>query len=127
MQVVIRSPIPAKPAKVCDSAPWATPKRVISARPRVSRAALALSPKPRPSQMPAAMPITFLSAPANSTPTTSAFVYVRIRSEPTRERGGFAVVADAEPLADARRDADQVLERSRQFDADDVRVRVRPK
>src|SRR5581483_1727313 len=70
-EVRIRSPIPARPAKVSGSAPIATPSRVISARPRVRSAARGLWPRPRPSRMPAAMAITFLSAPPSSTPLTS--------------------------------------------------------
>ena len=45
-----------------------TARRVISARPRVIRAARALCPKPRPSEMPQAMASTFFSAPPSSTP-----------------------------------------------------------
>jgi hypothetical protein len=51
--------------------------RVISARPRVSSAAAVFDPYPRPSTMPAAIAITFLSAPASSTPTTSVLEYAR--------------------------------------------------
>ena len=40
-------------------------------------AARVLSPVPRPSAMPDAMAITFLSAPATSQPMTSGFVYTR--------------------------------------------------
>ena len=49
--------------------PRLTANRVISTRPRVSKAALALSPKPRPSQIPAAIPRMFFKAPASSTPS----------------------------------------------------------
>src|SRR5437763_425479 len=52
--------------------------------PRVKSAAFALSPNPSPSQIPAAIPITFFSAPASSTPTRSVFVYTRNRSVPSR-------------------------------------------
>src|SRR6266849_1865663 len=69
--VRIRSPIPARPAKVCGSAPSATPRRVISAKPRVISAARVLWPIPRPSRIPAASAITFFKAPASSTPSTS--------------------------------------------------------
>ena len=55
-------------------APSATPSRVISARPRVISAAREFSPDSRPSAMPTAIAITFLSAPPSSTPTTSAVV-----------------------------------------------------
>ena len=42
--VTIRSPMPARPAKVWMLQPMATPRRAISAMPRVIRAARALSP-----------------------------------------------------------------------------------
>src|SRR6266513_1761285 len=73
VDVRIRSPIPARPANVIGCAPSVTPRRVISASPRVIRAARALNPSPRPSRIPAASAITFLSAPASSTPTTSVW------------------------------------------------------
>ncbi len=76
-QVATRSPIPASPAKVYGSAPSATPSRVISASPRVISVALVLSPSPMPSAMPTARPITFLTAPPSSQPTTSVLVYGR--------------------------------------------------
>jgi hypothetical protein len=66
--------MPASPAKVRARAPNATPRRVISARPRVSSAARALAPRSSPSLMPAAIAITFLSAPPSSTPITSVWV-----------------------------------------------------
>jgi hypothetical protein len=69
-----RSPSPARPLNVAARAPAATPRRVISARPRVSRPALVLFPKPRPSLIPAATAIGFFSAPPNSTPATSELV-----------------------------------------------------
>ena len=56
------------------SAPRATPRRVISARPRVTSAARALRPRPMPSAMPVAIASTFLTAPPTSTPTGSADV-----------------------------------------------------
>ncbi len=55
-------------------APLRTASRVISTRPRVTRAARALEPKPIPSAIPAAMAITFFTQPATSTPTTSVEV-----------------------------------------------------
>ena len=58
-------------------APSATPRRVISARPRVMRAARAFSPRSRPSQRPVAMASTFLTAPPTSTPTMSSLAYTR--------------------------------------------------
>ncbi len=70
----MRSPSPLRPKNVSRRAPMAMPRRVISASPRVSSAALALSPKPRPSQRPAAMAMTFLTAAPISTPTVSALV-----------------------------------------------------
>src|SRR5881397_1039596 len=73
VDVRIRSPIPARPANVIGCAPSVTPSRVISASPRVIRAARVLNPSPRPSRIPAARAITFLSAPASSTPTTSVW------------------------------------------------------
>jgi hypothetical protein len=72
MQVAMRSPIPARPAKVVGLAPMATPSRASSARPRDITAARVLSPTPRPSPMPAAMAMTFLSAPPISQPMTSS-------------------------------------------------------
>src|SRR5438874_8256032 len=75
--VRIRSPIPARPANVAGSAPSATPNRVISASPRVISAARVLWPSPRPSKMPAASAMTFLRAPASSTPSTSVAEYTR--------------------------------------------------
>src|SRR6267143_2562749 len=75
--VRMRSPIPASPAKVAGSAPSATPNRVISASPRVISAARVLWPIPSPSRMPAARAMTFLSAPASSTPSTSVAEYTR--------------------------------------------------
>src|SRR5207253_2401980 len=46
-----------------------------SASPRVIRAARVLWPMPSPSKMPAASAMTFLSAPASSTPSTSVAEY----------------------------------------------------
>ncbi len=79
MHVAIRSPTPASPAKVSGCAPAATPRRVISARPRVMIPALAESPKPSPSTVPAASATTFFSAPASSTPIE---IGVRVHPEP---------------------------------------------
>src|SRR5438094_4856106 len=75
--VRIKSPMPASPANVAGSAPSATPRRVISASPRVTSAALVLYPIPRPSRIPAASAMTFLSAPPSSTPITSVAEYTR--------------------------------------------------
>ena len=74
MQVAMRSPSPASPAKVTGSAPSATPSRAVSARPRVMIEALVLSPMPMPSAMPTASAMTFLTAPPSSVPTTSVLV-----------------------------------------------------
>src|SRR5690606_3567337 len=70
--VTTRSPRPASPKNVSASAPMARPSRLISASPRVTRAAFALSPSPSPSPIPAASAITFLTEPAISTPRRSA-------------------------------------------------------
>ncbi len=59
------------------SPPNFTHSRVISASPRVTMAATALSPNPSPEHAPAAIAMTFLSAPPNSTPNTSCVVYAR--------------------------------------------------
>src|SRR3989454_10582548 len=75
--VRMRSPIPASPANVRGFAPSATPNRVISARPRVITAARVLYPNPKPSRIPAATAMTFLSAPPSSTPMASVVVYTR--------------------------------------------------
>src|SRR6266545_668663 len=78
--VLTPSTTAAFPASACSSVwpcPSATPRRVISARPRVISAARVLKPRPRPSRMPAASAITFLRAPASSTPTTSVCEYTR--------------------------------------------------
>ncbi|MNL71034.1 hypothetical protein D3C87_1961200 [compost metagenome] len=53
--VAIKSPMPDRPLKVAGLAPRCTPRRDISARPRVSKSALVLSPKPRPLARPAAI------------------------------------------------------------------------
>ena len=66
--------MPLSPAKVSGIAPQATPNRVISANPRVTSAAFALSPNPMPSQTPAAMATTFFNEPPNSTPAISVLV-----------------------------------------------------
>lgn len=66
--------MPERPANVSAFAPSATPMRVISARPRVMRATRVFEPKPSPSEMPAPIAITFLSAPPTRTPSTSSVV-----------------------------------------------------
>ena len=75
--VSTRSPKPDKPMKVSGLAPSATPRRVISARPRVIKAARALRPRFMPSTMPVAIASTFLTAPPTSTPIGSVEVYTR--------------------------------------------------
>jgi hypothetical protein len=72
VQVRNRSPMPDKPMKVSARPPSALPKRAISCNPRVSRAARAFMPSPRPSQTPVAMAMTFLTAPPTSAPITSS-------------------------------------------------------
>ena len=66
--------MPASPASVSGLAPLRTANREISARPRVISAARELWPRPSPSATPAAMAMTFLSAPPSSTPGTSSEV-----------------------------------------------------
>src|SRR5205814_9609424 len=75
--VATRSPRPASPEKVSGSAPRRTPSRAVSARPRVIRVALVLSPKPSACAIPYASAITFFTAPPSSQPTTSSLVYGR--------------------------------------------------
>ncbi len=75
VQVNTRSPIPESPANVCGFAPSLTPRRRISANPRVIKAARVFNPSPSPSMIPEAMAITFLTAPPSSTPITSSLVY----------------------------------------------------
>ena len=59
MHVTIKSPIPPKPKNVSGSAPNFSPSRLISAKPLVINAALALSPKPMPEITPLATAIIF--------------------------------------------------------------------
>src|SRR3990172_5293124 len=77
VHVNTKSPRPARPASVSARAPIATPSRAISRTPLVTSAANALCPKPSPSTTPAAMAITFLSDPPNSTPKGSDPAYTR--------------------------------------------------
>ena len=79
--VSTRSPKPDRPMNVSARAPRATPRRVISAKPRVISAARAFSPRFRPSAMPVAMASTFFTAPPTSTPIGSVEVYTRRLSE----------------------------------------------
>ncbi len=66
--------MPDKPNMVSGSAPNVLANRMISAMPRVNKAALALAPYPRPSQIPAAIASTFLTVPPTCTPNTSLVV-----------------------------------------------------
>ena len=77
VQVSTRSPKPARPARVELRPPIATARRVISAKPRVISAAVALCPRPIPSNTPAPMATTFLIEPPISTPIVSRLVYSR--------------------------------------------------
>ena len=77
VQVNTRSPRPLKPARVSRRPPSAHAKRVISARPLVIKPARALFPRPSDSTTPAAIAMTFLSAPPSSTPMTSLLAYSR--------------------------------------------------
>mmetsp|Transcript_77256 Transcript_77256/g.202698 ORF Transcript_77256/g.202698 Transcript_77256/m.202698 type:complete len:233 (+) Transcript_77256:236-934(+) len=76
-QVSKMSPMPESPATVCGLAPIFTASHRISAEPWQMSADMALMPRPRPSQMPAAMARTFFSAPATSTPVTSSVMVTR--------------------------------------------------
>src|SRR3546814_20886411 len=58
-------------AKVSGRPPIATPNRVISASPRVISPARVLSPAPKPSPMPTAIAMIFLSTPPSSQPRES--------------------------------------------------------
>ena len=68
-----RSPIPASPANVRGSAPIASPRRAISASPRVIIIALVLSPRPSATVMPTASAMMFFTVPPSSQPSTSVF------------------------------------------------------
>ena len=72
--VAIKSPNPDKPDRVSGFAPTDIAKRVISFKPRVINAALALSPTFRPSHIPAPRAIMFFNAPPSSTPIISELV-----------------------------------------------------
>ena len=69
-----KSPNPASPEKVSAAPPIALPNLANSANPRVTTAALVLSPVPKPVVIPTANARTFLNAPPNSQPTTSSLV-----------------------------------------------------
>ena len=68
VQVSTRSPRPLRPASVSRRPPSAHASREISASPRVMSAAIALCPSPGLRRRPAAIAITFFSAPPISTP-----------------------------------------------------------
>jgi hypothetical protein len=65
---------PGKAGQRFPGPPQATARRVISAMPRVMMAAALLCPRPSPDAIPAAIAMTFLSAPPISTPITSSLV-----------------------------------------------------
>jgi len=65
------SPLLPRAHESLDRPPSATPSRVSSASPRVISAARAFVPRPRPSLMPAAIAMTFFTAPLISTPARS--------------------------------------------------------
>jgi hypothetical protein len=65
---------PPNPMNVDARAPSASPKRVISAKPRVMSAVRVFAPNPIPSAMPVAIAMTFFTAPPTSTPTMSSDV-----------------------------------------------------
>ena len=75
VQVRIKSPNPAIPIKVSGFAPSAHPKRDNSAKPRVISAVRAFAPNPTPSEIPAPMAITFLTAPPSCIPIKSSLLY----------------------------------------------------
>ena len=75
--VATRSPSPARPISVIGSAPSFSERRAVSARPRVITEAVVLSPKPSPTAIPTARPMTFLYAPPSSHPITSVLEYGR--------------------------------------------------
>mmetsp|Transcript_7873 Transcript_7873/g.20826 ORF Transcript_7873/g.20826 Transcript_7873/m.20826 type:complete len:215 (-) Transcript_7873:612-1256(-) len=75
------SPTPERPDSVTGCPPRSTATRRISEQPRVTSAATALVPRPRPSHSPAAMAITFFTAPATSSPTTSFDINTRKHGE----------------------------------------------
>jgi hypothetical protein len=66
--VRIKSPTPASPMKVFMSPPKPSPNRIVSDQSSCNQGGPALCPNPIPSEMPAAMVITFFTAPPVSTP-----------------------------------------------------------
>mmetsp|Transcript_36970 Transcript_36970/g.52226 ORF Transcript_36970/g.52226 Transcript_36970/m.52226 type:complete len:238 (-) Transcript_36970:798-1511(-) len=71
------SPTPDNPASVLGFAPKVSPSRLISPQPLVTKPLIAFVPSPRPSHIPAASAMTFLTAPPISTPMTSLLVKTR--------------------------------------------------
>mmetsp|Transcript_11230 Transcript_11230/g.38256 ORF Transcript_11230/g.38256 Transcript_11230/m.38256 type:complete len:258 (+) Transcript_11230:2796-3569(+) len=84
------SPTPERPLIVVGDAPMASASLRVSLQPRVTSAAIALVPRPRPSHMPAAIAITFFTAPPISTPTTSEDCQQRNTSEEQRSANSRA-------------------------------------
>mmetsp|Transcript_12361 Transcript_12361/g.24731 ORF Transcript_12361/g.24731 Transcript_12361/m.24731 type:complete len:205 (-) Transcript_12361:610-1224(-) len=70
-QVPKVSPTPDKPEIVLGRAPKYMPSLLISPHPLVTKPLIALVPNPSPSHIPAAIAITFFTAPPTSTPITS--------------------------------------------------------
>ncbi len=66
--------MPARPENVSSLPPASTASRAISASPRATSAAFALSPRASPSAPPAASAITFFAAAQSSTPTMSSLL-----------------------------------------------------
>ena len=74
VQVTIISPMPASPKQVFSCPPAAFISEESSTSARLIIRALALSPQPMPSAMPAASAIIFLAAPHSSTPVISVLL-----------------------------------------------------
>mmetsp|Transcript_35131 Transcript_35131/g.47476 ORF Transcript_35131/g.47476 Transcript_35131/m.47476 type:complete len:201 (-) Transcript_35131:211-813(-) len=86
------SPTPESPARVDDFPPSRAERFCISRHPTVTRAAMALVPRPRPSLMPAANAMTFLTAPPTSRPITSLDVKTRNEDDDMKSRKSFASI-----------------------------------
>ena len=76
MHVSTKSPKPDSPEKVSGFAPKAVPILVISTKPLVIIAALALFPIFNPSEIPVVIAMTFFKAPPISTPMGSSLVKI---------------------------------------------------
>ena len=72
LQVTNKSPRPVRPRKFQGDLQKVL-KRTISAKPRVIKAARALSPYPRPARTPLAIAIAFLYATPSSAPVSSVW------------------------------------------------------